>query len=87
MSRAKSSQEIILVSKNSTSIKAHVNRLVKKHGSIRKAADALNIDYTYLWRLAAGKRTNVGPTVLKRLGLTETVYKVYETVKKESCDE
>ena len=46
-----------------------IGELAKQHGSIRAAARALDVDYSYLHRIALGKRTSPGKKVLRKLGL------------------
>lgn len=54
-------------------------RLIKQHGSIRKAAEAIGIDYVYLHRLHTGEKTNPSDEVLRLLGLERVV--TYRQIK------
>lgn len=56
-----------------TKIQAAAERLIKKHGSLRKAEAATGINYAYLQRLAKGDRVNPTPSVLAILGLEQRV--------------
>lgn len=51
-------------------LQAAAKAAVERHGGVRKAARALEIEYTYMSRLAAGKRKSAGVDVLRKLGLT-----------------
>jgi hypothetical protein len=50
-------------------LKQAASQAIKTHGSLRKAADKLNIHYTLLSMLASGKRTSASPETLEKLGL------------------
>lgn len=54
-------------------IPARIAQLVHKHGGLRVAALALQIDSGYLSRLARGQKTDPSPRVLKKLGLQRIV--------------
>ena len=56
---------IVLTSGLTTRILA----LEKRHGSLRAAARALQIDHGYLSRLKAGKKLDPGDAVLRKLGV------------------
>ena len=51
-----------------------------KHGSFRKAGEALNIDHSYLSYLLHGIKDNPSDDVLKKLGLRRRV--IYERIEK-----
>jgi len=53
---------------------AHVNR----HGGVRLAARALQIDHAYLARLLSGEKDNPSDSVLRKLGLRKVVH--YEPI-------
>jgi hypothetical protein len=42
---------------------------IKLHGSVRRAAKALEIDFAYLHRLATGAKTNPSDKTAGKLGL------------------
>ena len=50
-------------------LQRHIDKLVKEHGSLRKAGNALQIDATYLWRIQQGKVLVHGDKALARIGL------------------
>lgn len=50
-----------------------IERLVKQHGGLRKAALAVGINAPYLCRLRYGKRSNPSDQVLKKLGMERRV--------------
>jgi hypothetical protein len=54
-------------------IEIAVLKAEKKHGSLRAAGDALEIDPAYLLRLKTGAKDNPGDEVLRKLGLKRTV--------------
>lgn len=56
------------------SLQAHVKQLVEKHGGLRKAARALQIDPGYLSRLCTGEKKHPEDKVLRRLGLRMVVH-------------
>jgi hypothetical protein len=51
-----------------------VERAIKKHGSLRRAAKALGFAPAHLCRIRLGKLTSVAPETLARLGLKRTTY-------------
>lgn len=55
------------------SIKDAVDALVVKHGGVRPAARAIQINYAYLSRLRSGEKTNPTGAVLRKLGLRKIV--------------
>lgn len=61
------------------SIKEAVNALVERHGGVRPAARAVQINYAYLSRLRSGEKTNPTDAVLRKLGLRKIV--VYAPIK------
>lgn len=46
-----------------------VNCLVSKHGSLRKAAKAVNLTPAYLCRLRSGERTGPSEETLAKIGV------------------
>jgi hypothetical protein len=46
---------------------------IKKYGGVRKAAQALRINYAVLSLLATGKRTSASPRTLRALGLRRQI--------------
>jgi len=50
-----------------------VEKLIEKHGGLRAAARAIDVNFAYLWRLGAGEKTNPSPKVLRKLGLKRVV--------------
>lgn len=42
---------------------------IKEHRSVRKAAEALGLDHTLLYRIATGARQNVSAHTAAKLGL------------------
>jgi len=54
-------------------LKLAAERLIEKHGSLRKAARALKIDPAYLSNLRHGHRENPSDGVLRKLGLRREV--------------
>lgn len=56
----------------------HIERLVAIFGSLRNAADALDIDHAFLHRLRTGEKTNPSDKTLARLGLRRVV--TYERI-------
>lgn len=60
-----------------TKIQEAVERLVKKHGSYRKAGDAIGINYAYLQRLATAERIDPSDAVLTVLGLERRITYVW----------
>lgn len=54
-------------------IQLAVKALVDHYGSYRSAADAIDVNYAYLWRLGSGEKTEPSDDVLKKLGLVKQV--------------
>ena len=52
--------------------------LIAKHGSVRAAARALNMDHAYLYRLKMGEKLNPSKEILRKLGLRKVIY--YERI-------
>lgn len=57
-----------------TSLPAHVKKLARKYGSYRLAGAALNIEPSYLYRLAKGEKTAPSDATLAALGLERVEY-------------
>lgn len=62
-----------------TKIQKAVERLVKKHGSYRKAEAAIGINYAYLQRLATAERIDPSDEVLAALGLERRISYVWRS--------
>lgn len=60
-----------------TKIQEAVERLIKKHGSYRKAEAAIGINYAYLQRLATAERIDPSDAVLAALGLERRITYVW----------
>ena len=58
-----------------------VERVIAKHGGLRKAARAIDVNFAYLWRLKAGKKTNPSARILRKLGLKRQV--TYEPTRRD----
>lgn len=56
-----------------------IDELIAKHGSLRAAARAIDIDHGYLSRLATGDKVRPGKTILRRLGVKQVI--TYESLK------
>jgi hypothetical protein len=56
-----------------TKIQAAADRLIKKYGSVRKAAAACGINHSYLHKLYRGDSTRPTPRVLGILGLEQRI--------------
>lgn len=56
-----------------TTIQKRVQLLITKHGTLRAASRAINVDAAYLHRLASGEKHNPSPVTLKRLGLRKVI--------------
>ena len=54
-----------------------IGLLMAKHGSLRAAARALDVDAAYLYRLLKGERVNPGPKILRKLRLKRIVTVAY----------
>lgn len=50
-----------------------IERLIKKHGSLRALSRAANIDAGYISRLRSGEKTDPGLRILAALGIEQTV--------------
>lgn len=50
-----------------------VDALIAKHGGLRAAARAIQINYAYLSRLRSGEKTNPTAATLRKLGLKKVV--------------
>lgn len=57
-------------------IKERINDLCITHGSLRKAAIALDVDFGYLSELRSGNKTNPSEMVLEKLGLKKEMHYV-----------
>ena len=54
-------------------VQSAVDTLVTHYGSYRSAAEAIGVNYAYLWRLGKGKKIAPSDEVLKKLGLVKSV--------------
>jgi hypothetical protein len=62
-----------------------VIQLVEKHGSLRAAARAIEVDAGYLSRLGSGEKESPSPDVLRRMGLRQVVtYELCRPAKKRA---
>lgn len=52
---------------------AAIDRAIEKHGSLRKAAKVLEVDFAYLWRLQTGRKSNPGAELSRKLGIAREV--------------
>jgi hypothetical protein len=52
---------------------AAIERAITQHGSLRKAARALGVDFAYLWRLKTGSKKNPGAELAQKLGIAKEV--------------
>lgn len=50
-------------------LKERIDELCKTHGSLRKAAKAVDVDFGYLSGLRSGDKTSPSETILTKLGL------------------
>jgi len=50
-------------------LQKQIDRLVKRHGGLRAAARAIDLDPAYLWRMQRGTKTTPTPKTLEKLGL------------------
>ena len=57
-------------------IKERIDELCEKHGSLRKAAKAVDVDFGYLSGLRSGEKNNPSEKILSKLGLKKEVYYV-----------
>lgn len=51
-----------------------VQNAIDKHGGLRAAARALDINWAYLWRLHRGEKRNPTAKVLRKLKLRKVEY-------------
>jgi hypothetical protein len=56
-----------------TKLQETAKRLVRKHGSLKKAEAATGINYQYLHRLGTGEKTNPSDEVLARMELERRI--------------
>ena len=54
-------------------LKERIDELCEKHGSLRKAAKAVDVDFGYLSGLRSGTKTNPSYNTLEKLGLKKVV--------------
>jgi hypothetical protein len=57
-------------------LKERIDDLCKMHGSLRKAAKAVDVDFGYLSGLRSGDKTSPSLEVLEKLGLKRQVHYV-----------
>jgi len=65
-------------------LKAHCKEIAKRYGSYRNAAKVLEMDFAYLYCLAAGRKTNPSKKMLKKLGLRAEPSVKYFTVGRKN---
>lgn len=51
-----------------TELQKRIDTLVKEHGTLRAAGEALKIDHSLLWRIQVGRRSGASDETLKKLG-------------------
>jgi transcriptional regulator with XRE-family HTH domain len=56
-----------------TTLHARIRELAKAHGSLRRLADAIEVDAGYLSRLRDGDKSNPSDELLRKLGLRRMV--------------
>ncbi len=54
-------------------IRQAIEALELKHGSLRAAARAVDMDVAYMWRLKQGVKRGPGDKTLRKLGLERSV--------------
>ena len=54
-------------------LKERIDELCEKHGSLRKAAKAVDVDFGYLSGLRSGEKNNPSDNTLEKLGLKKVV--------------
>ena len=54
-------------------LRARIDELVARHGSLRAAARVLQMDHVYLYRLRNGEKENPSDEMLRKLGLRRVV--------------
>jgi len=54
-------------------LQERVAQLIAKHGSLRAAARAIQVDHAYLSRLGSGEKVRPLAGVLKRMGIRRVV--------------
>lgn len=63
------------------SLQDHIERLVRKYGSLREVAKRVRLDHAYLYRLKIGEKTMPSTCALKRLGLErQSHYRIVKEV-------
>ena len=63
-------------------LKERIDELCETHGgSLRKAAKAVNINFSYLSRLRSGEKNNPSFETLSKLGLKNEKKEVYYVIK------
>lgn len=51
-----------------TELQKRIDTLVAKHGTLRAAGEAIDVDHSLLWRIQAGRRSGASDETLKKLG-------------------
>ena len=54
-------------------LKERIDELCEKHGSLRKAAKAVDVDFGYLSGLRSGEKNNPSEKIISKLGLKKVV--------------
>ena len=57
----------------SDGLREHIEALIKEHGTLTALSRRSGISVDYLGHMRAGRKTNPGPNVLKKLGLRRVV--------------
>ena len=58
-----------------------INRLIAKHGGLRPAARAIQLDVAYLSRLRSNEKSNPSDEICKKLGVRKNVTITYTPIK------
>jgi len=66
-------------------LQERIDNLIIKHGSYRKAAKAVDIDWAYLKRMKDGSMINPSHSVCEKLGLKKTVSIVFQMISTKQC--
>ena len=64
---------------NALEVHKRLSEFIARHGSVRKAADAIGISKSYLHDVDAGHRP-ASDTILRRLGLTKSTKEIFSPI-------
>lgn len=56
-----------------TTLKERCEALIEKHGGLRAAARAVDVERSYFYRMATGQKDNPSSAVLRKLGLRREI--------------